>query len=56
MNWGGWHEFWDMGGRGMFVWSAYGLCVLAVAVEVWTLRARLARARRRAAAGPARRA
>ncbi len=39
-----------MGGRGAFVWSAYGAVALAVLVEVLAVRAHLARARRAAAA------
>ena len=39
-----------MGGRGAFVWGAYGTVGLAIVVEVLTIRARLARARRAAVA------
>ena len=50
MIWHSWSEFWDMGGRGAFVWGAYGAVALAVLLEVLGLRAHLIRARRAAAA------
>ena len=34
-----------MGGSGRYVWGAYGLVALALAVEILMLRARLRRAR-----------
>jgi heme exporter protein CcmD len=46
VTWGGWDAFWSMGGRGGFVWGAYGVVALAVLVEILVLRARLRRARR----------
>jgi heme exporter protein D len=45
LNWASWQEFWSMGGRGAFVWGAYGMVALAIAVEIFTLRVRLRRAR-----------
>jgi len=45
MHWASWQEFWAMGGSGRFVWSAYGMVVLALAAEMMLLRARLRRAR-----------
>jgi len=48
--WHTWQEFLSMGGRGEFVWSAYGAVALALLLEVLALRAHLARARRAAAA------
>jgi heme exporter protein D len=50
MIWSSWQDFLSMGGRGAFVWSAYGAVALAVLVEVLAVRAHLARARRAAAA------
>jgi len=39
MEWGSWSEFWSMGGRGFFVWSAYSVTALAVLAEiVWLKR------------------
>jgi heme exporter protein D len=38
MEWASWSEFWSMGGRGFFVWSAYGVTVVAVLVEIVWLR------------------
>jgi heme exporter protein D len=46
MNWGSWSEFWNMGGHGGYVWSAYGVTAALVVLEVLLLRARLGRARR----------
>ena len=46
MNWGSWQEFWNMGGYGRYVWGAYGCLFALVAIEVVSVRARLARARR----------
>lgn len=40
MNWGGWSEFWAMGGKGFYVWGSYGVTVAAVAIEVFLLRRR----------------
>jgi heme exporter protein D len=52
MNWGGWQQFWAMGGYGFYVWGAYGVTALTLALEVWAL-ARRAR-KSRAAQGGAR--
>ena len=40
MNWGGWSEFWAMGGHGFYVWGAYGVTFAGLAVEVLLLRRR----------------
>jgi heme exporter protein D len=40
MNWGGWSEFWAMGGRGFYVWGSYAVTVIAIAIEVFLLRRR----------------
>ncbi|HXY21442.1 MAG TPA: heme exporter protein CcmD [Burkholderiaceae bacterium] len=53
MNWGGWHEFVNMGGYARYVWGAYGMVALAVVIEIVGVRMRLARALR---AGRTRRA
>jgi heme exporter protein D len=40
MEWASWSDLWDMGGRGFFVWSAYGVTAVAVLVQiVWLRRA-----------------
>jgi len=44
MNWNSASEFFAMGGYGLYVWGSYGVSVLAIAIELWSLRARRARA------------
>jgi len=46
MNWGGWSEFWAMGGKAFYVWGSYGVTLACLAAEVWVLwrRAREAKA------------
>ncbi|WP_077002272.1 heme exporter protein CcmD [Variovorax sp. KK3] len=39
MNWNGWDDFFAMGGYGLYVWGAFGMCALVVAVEALQLRA-----------------
>lgn len=40
MEWASWSDFWDMGGRGFFVWISYGVTAVAVLAEiVWLRRA-----------------
>jgi heme exporter protein D len=40
MEWASWSDFWDMGGRGFFVWSAYAVTAIAILAEiVWLRRA-----------------
>lgn len=46
MNWGSVSDFLSMGGHGPYVWGAYGLTALVMAVEPWLA----ARRRRRALA------
>ena len=46
MEWASWSEFWNMGGRGFFVWSAFGMTAACVAAELVALR-RSARSSRR---------
>jgi len=43
MNWGGWSQFWAMGGNGFYVWGSYGVTVLAIALEIWLLARRARR-------------
>ena len=33
-----WSAFWDMGGRGFFVWGSYGALLMAVVAELVSLR------------------
>ncbi len=58
MNWGGWENFWVMGGYAPFVWGAFGVTGFAVALELALLRVRrrhalhdIERARRRLSMG-----
>lgn len=44
MNWGGWSNFWAMGGYAGFVWGSYGVTLLALALEAYLLGRRRARA------------
>jgi heme exporter protein D len=37
MNWESLSAFFAMGGRGFFVWGAYGLSFFLLAVELWQL-------------------
>jgi heme exporter protein D len=39
-------EFVSMGGYGFYVWGSYAACALAIAAEIFVVRARLASARR----------
>jgi len=43
MNWGGWPQFWAMGGNGFYVWGSYGVAALAIALEIWMLARRTRR-------------
>jgi heme exporter protein D len=45
MQWNSWAEFWSMGGRGSFVWGAYGLTLLVFVAEIVAVRLRVRRAR-----------
>jgi len=40
MNWGGWSEFWAMGGYGFYVWGSYGVTLACLALEIFFLRRR----------------
>src|SRR5690606_12503359 len=48
MSWGGWSEFWAMGGYAFYVWGSYAVTAALVAAELALLRAR----RRSALAAP----
>lgn len=38
MEWASWADFWSMGGRGFFVWSAYAVTAIFVLAEIVWLR------------------
>ena len=40
MNWGGWNEFWAMGGYAFYVWGSYGITVALIIAEVILLHIR----------------
>jgi len=41
MNWSSWSDFFAMGGYAFFVWIAYGVTALGLAIEViWVVRQR----------------
>ncbi|AKJ29243.1 heme exporter protein CcmD [Caldimonas brevitalea] len=46
MNWGSVAVFFEMGGHGLYVWGAYGVTAVLMAIEPWSAWRR----RRRAAA------
>ena len=52
MNWGGWSQFWQMGGYGFYVWGSYGVAALAIALEVWALARRARNSRAGAGSAP----
>jgi heme exporter protein D len=47
MDWASWSDFWSMGGRGFFVWSAYGVTLIAVLLEIVWLKRSAAQSRSR---------
>lgn len=47
MEWASWSDFWDMGGRGFFVWSAYGVTAICVLAEIVWLRRSVQQSRHR---------
>lgn len=49
MEWASWSDFWSMGGRGFFVWSAFGVTAICVLAEVLWLRRSGSQSRRRLA-------
>ncbi len=38
MQWHSLSEFLDMGGRGFYVWTSFGLTTLLVVLEIWRVR------------------
>ena len=55
MSWGGWSEFFSMGGYGLYVWGSYVVCFALMASEIVLLDARKRAALRQSAAGTAQR-
>lgn len=47
MEWASWSDFWSMGGRGFFVWSAFGVTAVSVLVEMVWLRRSASQSRSR---------
>jgi len=37
MNWTSWHEFWAMGGHGLYVWGAYAVTLAVIVTEIAVL-------------------
>lgn len=44
MRWESWSDFWRMGGYGFYVWGTMLVTAFVLALEVWQLRRRRARA------------
>jgi heme exporter protein CcmD len=42
--WSNWEAFWAMGGHAFFVWMSFGALLVAIVVELVSLRLRRARA------------
>jgi heme exporter protein D len=40
LYWPSLDAFLDMGGYGLYVWGSYGVTVLVIALELWSIRAR----------------
>ncbi len=40
MQWGGWSEFWAMGGYAVYVWGSFAVTFVFMAAEVLILRTR----------------
>jgi heme exporter protein D len=40
LYWSNWSQFLAMGGYGPYVWGSFGVAALAIAIELWSLRAR----------------
>lgn len=47
MEWASWSDFWSMGGRGFFVWSAFGVTAICVLSEILLLRRSVRQSRSR---------
>ena len=54
MTWNSAGDFFAMGGYGLYVWGAYGVAAVCMAIEPALAAMRLARARRTLRAGAAR--
>ncbi|MCB1906830.1 MAG: heme exporter protein CcmD [Rhodocyclaceae bacterium] len=37
MSWGNWHEFWSMGGHGLYVWGSYAVTLAVIVTEIGVL-------------------
>ena len=40
MHWGGWYDFWAMGGYSFYVWGSYAVTAVVMALELVLLRRR----------------
>jgi len=40
LYWASWSDFFAMGGYGLYVWGSFGVAVLVIAAELWSLRQR----------------
>jgi heme exporter protein D len=49
VEWASWSDFWSMGGRGFFVWSAFGVTLVCLVAELVALRRASRLSRRRLA-------
>ena len=38
MIWSSMHDFWRMGGYGLYVWGSFGVTAALMALEVWLTR------------------
>lgn len=47
MDWSSFSHFLHMDGHGVYVWAAYGMCVLLLVIELFGLRSRRAKAAQR---------
>jgi len=52
MNWSSWSDFAAMGGYGLYVWGSMGMCALALAAELSSLKLRRRAIRREAGGKP----
>ncbi|MCB1917525.1 MAG: heme exporter protein CcmD [Rhodocyclaceae bacterium] len=37
MSWGTWHDFWSMGGQGLYVWGSYAVTLAVIVTEICVL-------------------
>jgi heme exporter protein D len=40
LYWASWSDFFAMGGYGPYVWGSFGVAVVVIAAELWSLRQR----------------